>query len=74
MKRRELDTSRTTSKARTTIPRQVREALGLREGDELAYGIERGRVVVTARLPAHDPFPTFGEWASANDRRAYRYL
>ena len=66
-------TSKITSKAQTTIPRPVREALGVREGDELAYKIEHGRVVVTraARIPADDPFATFGEWASENDRRAY---
>jgi antitoxin PrlF len=66
-------TSRMTSKAQTTIPKPVREALRLREGDELAYQIERGRVVVAkaTRAPGDDPCATFGEWASENDRRAY---
>lgn len=66
-------TSKITSKAQTTIPRSVREALRVGEGDELAYTIERGRVIVTkaGRAPADDPFATFGEWASENDRRAY---
>ena len=66
-------TSKITSKAQTTIPRPVREALCVREGDELAYKIERGRVIVTkaARMPADDPFATFYEWASENDQRAY---
>ena len=66
-------TSKITSKAQTTIPRPVREALRVREGDEIAYKIERGRVIVTkaARMANDDPFATFGEWASENDRRAY---
>ena len=66
-------TSKITSKAQTTIPQAVREALRVREGDELAYKIERGRVIMTkaVRTPADDPFATFGEWASENDRRAY---
>ncbi len=66
-------TSKITSKAQTTIPRPVREALRVRTGDELAYKIERGRVIVTkaTRMPADDPFATFSEWASENDRRAY---
>ena len=38
-------TSKLTSKAQTTIPQPVREALHLREGDELAYAIEDGRVI-----------------------------
>ena len=66
-------TSKLTSKAQTTIPQPVRKALGVREGDELAYTIERGRVILTKaeHAPSDDPFATFGEWASENDRRAY---
>jgi antitoxin PrlF len=69
-------TSKVSSKAQTTIPQPVREALRVREGDELAYKIERGRVILTkaARAPADYPFATFGEWASENDRRAYGKL
>jgi antitoxin PrlF len=69
-------TSKITSKAQTTIPQAVREALRVREGDELAYKIERGRVILTkaARMPADDPFATFEEWASVNDQRAYGKL
>jgi antitoxin PrlF len=54
----------------------VRDALRVREGDELAYKIERGRVILTkaARMPADDAFATFAEWTSENDRRAYGKL
>ena len=49
-------TSKITSKAQTTIPRAVREALRVRAGDELAYKIERGRVIMTraVRTPADE--------------------
>ena len=69
-------TSRLTSKAQTTIPQAVRAALGLREGDEIAYTIEDGRVVITRvhQEPAEDPFKTFDEWNSDADRRAYAKL
>jgi len=69
-------TSRITSKAQTTIPRAVREALRVRKGDELAYKIERDRVIITkaAHASADDPFAMFGEWDSENDRRAYADL
>jgi antitoxin PrlF len=66
-------TSKLTSKARTTIPQPVRAALRLREGDELAYRIERGRVIVTKATQgaADHPFAIFNEWSSENDSRAY---
>lgn len=69
--------SRITSKAQTTIPRAVRAALKVGEGDTLAYQIEDGRVVVTkavADQQADDPFGTFTEWDSEADRVAYAYL
>jgi antitoxin PrlF len=66
-------TSKITRKARTTIPRPVREALGLREGDELDYRIERGQVILTKAARMLDPFVTFGEWASENDRARLRW-
>jgi antitoxin PrlF len=69
-------TSKLTSKAQTTIPQAVRNALKLREGDEIAYVIENGRVVITRASAdmADDPFGAFGEWDSEADRRAYADL
>jgi len=69
-------TSKLTSKAQTTIPQAVRTALPLREGDEIAYRIEDGRVVLTKAVPqpADDPFATFAEWDGEADRKAYADL
>lgn len=71
-------TSKLTRKAQTTIPQAVRHALRLREGDEIAYSIEEGRVVLTraraADQPADDPFATFSEWDGEPDRKAYADL
>jgi antitoxin PrlF len=71
-------TSRLTSKAQTTIPQAVRAALQLREGDELAYRIEDGKVVLTkarrADAARDDPFQAFGEWSSEADAKAYADL
>jgi antitoxin PrlF len=69
-------TSRLTSKAQTTIPQAVRVALHLREGDELAYVIEDGRVILTRRAveAKDDPFAAFGEWSGEEDTRAYAAL
>lgn len=70
-------TSRLTSRARTTIPQPVRAALHLREGDVIAYAIERGRVVLTHARPENtvdNPFKTFSEWNSPADTEAYAGL
>jgi antitoxin PrlF len=72
-------TSKLTSKAQTTIPQPVRAALDVAEGDELAYTIEDGRVVLTKAPPRRghpldDPFATFTEWDSEADRQAFKDL
>ena len=55
-------TSKLTSKAQTTIPRPVRNALRLVEGDESAYIIDGDRVILTkaTREAADDTFATIG--------------
>ena len=69
-------TSKLTSKAQTTIPLPVRTALRLGAGDELAYTIERYRVILTKaeRAPVDDPFATFTEWSSEADQAGYAEL
>jgi antitoxin PrlF len=69
-------TSKLTTKAQTTIPQPVRAALKLREGDELVYEIEAGRVILTkaGQDASDDPFRTFEEWDSDADRKAYGKL
>jgi antitoxin PrlF len=66
-------TSRITSKAQTTIPQAVRSALRVGPGDELAYLIEKGQVILIKARPGapDDPFATFSEWDGEADRRAY---
>ena len=66
--------SRISSKAQTTIPRAVRTALGLREGDSVAYEIDGNRVVLTRAETVDDPFAAFSEWAGDADARAYAGL
>lgn len=63
--------SRISSKAQTTIPRAVRAALALHEGDDLAWEIEGNHVVIRratqAKHPLDNPFATFGEWEDELD-------
>ena len=66
--------SRISSKAQTTIPRAVRAALGLREGDTIAYRIDGHQVILTRGNPAgpfEEPFATFTEWSGEADTEAY---
>ena len=42
--------ARLTSKGQVTIPKAVRDALGLREGDEVVFRVEGARAVL-ARTP-----------------------
>lgn len=62
--------SKITAKAQTTIPRAVREALGVGAGDSVAYDIRDG-VVTLRRMPTGDPFDNpfalFTEWADDLD-------
>ena len=69
-------TSKLTAKAQTTIPQPIRAALGLKEGDEIAYVIEDGRVILMKgrREPLDDPFGAFAEWDSDYDRKTYAKL
>jgi antitoxin PrlF len=69
----DMITSRLSNKAQTTIPRSVRTALRLREGDTIEYEIV-GREVILRKAEAsivEDPFAGFDEWDSDADRRAY---
>lgn len=69
-------TSRLSSEARTTIPRIVRAALRLREGDTLEYEIVEGGVILrkAGAVNAEGAFATFDEWDSEADWRAYADL
>jgi antitoxin PrlF len=62
--------SRITSKSQVTVPRSVRAALGLAPGDQLAWRLEDGHVVVTRALAgseAIDGLATFSEWGDELD-------
>ncbi|CAN5620269.1 hypothetical protein BH23GEM9_BH23GEM9_26700 [soil metagenome] len=68
--------SRLTTKAQTTIPQPVREALRLKIGDEIAYRIDGDKVILTRGRSGDvdDPFATFSEWDSEADRTGYASL
>ncbi len=76
-------TSKISSKAQTVVPRPIREHLGLKAGDSLAYSLTEAGVVISKLEPAPadddedwpgDPFACFTEWASPEDEEAFKDL
>ena len=71
--------SKLTSKYQATIPASVREALGIKQGDSIAFDYDASGVrlrraqpidlIYAQALPA-----TLEEWYSAADEMAYREL
>jgi antitoxin PrlF len=46
-----MPSSTITSKGQTTVPKEVRDALGVGPGDRLTWEIRGGRVAITAGRP-----------------------
>ena len=72
-----METSRLSAKGQVTIPRRVRDALGLRPGDLVGYEVQNGIVILRRVLPFdaafHDGLSATvqEEWASPEDEAAY---
>ena len=74
-----MPTYRISSKGQITLPKKVRETLGAKPGDLIAYQIH-GNVVTLKRV---DPFDaayhaalsqTMGEWSTPEDEAAFDEL
>jgi len=71
--------SKLSSKGQVTIPKEIRDALGLAAGDHVAYEVE-GAAVRLTRIEAFDAAfhaavcETLEEWASPEDEEAFRDL
>ena len=68
-----------TDRGRTTIPKRIREALDLREGDVIAFNVENANLLVRKLIPEHDEIlkgvgGSFCEWVSPEDEQAWRDL
>ncbi|WP_411871045.1 AbrB/MazE/SpoVT family DNA-binding domain-containing protein [Vulcanococcus limneticus] len=68
-----------TAKGQVTVPKAVREALGLRQGDQLSWELEDGCVRVRAVAPLDLVYlqgldATLQEWSSPADDEAFRDL
>ena len=71
--------SRLTSRGRVTIPRALRRAAHLKEGDKLAFELDGDRLILTRLKPAKDAYLdgvslNLEEWLSDEDEEAWRDL
>ena len=72
-----MELAKITARGRTTIPKSIREAANLREGDIIAFEIEGDRVLAHKVIPGRGDYfqglvEIFDEWTSAEDEEAWR--
>jgi antitoxin PrlF len=48
-----------TTKGQTTIPREIRRLLGLKENDRILYEVEDGKVAIKPAPSVHELYATF---------------
>ena len=71
--------ARVGARGRTTIPKSIRDAAGLHEGDTIAFEFEGDRLVVHKVVPGRHEYlhglgAMMGEWLSPEDEEAWRDL
>ena len=74
-----MELAKITARGQTTIPKSIREAAGLHEGDVIAFELEGDRLVVHKVVPGRDEYlhglgEVMGEWLSPEDEEAWRDL
>jgi len=74
-----MEYSKVSSKYQATIPLTVRQALGIKRGDLIAYEIDNGEVKLRRVTPADVAYSravaeTLSEWNTETDDDAYRDL
>lgn len=75
-----LSVSKLTSKSQATIPGRVRQKLGLKPGDSIAFKFKGGQVLLQKARAIDHVFAGAveetlqDEWHSVHDERAYRDL
>ena len=74
-----MEVAKITSRGRITIPKSIREAASLHDGDVIAFEIEGDRLVLQkVAAGQHDYLHGFGrmmgEWLSPEDEEAWRDL
>ena len=74
-----METAKITARGQTTIPKSIRVAANLNEGDVIAFEIEGDHLVVHKVIPGQDDYleglsKVLSEWVSPEDEQAWRGL
>ena len=74
-----MEFSRITARGQTTIPKRIREAADLREGDVIAFDLRGRHLVVTKVTRGQDGYleglsGIMNEWSEPEDEEAWRDL
>ena len=72
-----MELAKITSRGQTTIPKPIREAANLSEGDVVSFEFKGDHLLVRKVNPPRDDYllgltEVFGEWASPEDEEAWR--
>lgn len=74
-----MELAKVTSRGQTTIPKRIREAIDLREGDVISFEVEGDHLIVHKLQPGRDEYlkgigDGLSEWDSPEDEKAWRDL
>ena len=74
-----MELAKITSRGQTTIPKRIREAVNLHEGDVIAFEIEGDHLLLRKVISGQDEYlkgisESFREWDSPEDEKAWRDL
>ena len=72
-----MELAKITARGQTTIPKPIRDAANLREGDVVSFEIEGDHLLVRKVTPVRDEYlqgltKVFDEWTSQEDEEAWR--
>lgn len=74
-----MHVSRLSAKGQVTVPKEVRELLGIKPGDSVAYEVQNGTVTLRRAEPFDVAFhqtlsTTLDEWGTREDDEAFSDL
>jgi antitoxin PrlF len=70
-----IPSSRLNSKGQVTLPREVRERLGLKQGDRVEFVFDEGRTIIRPVRAHENPFTKYvGALATFSDKREVKGL
>ena len=74
-----MEIAKITARGQTTIPKRIRDEVGLRDSDVISFEVEDDHLIVRKVTRAQDDYlhglsRTMDEWASPEDEDAWRDL